>query len=248
MAERHYYEQKKHSEYYLLPYFRKHLVDFEQYEIFEVGCAEAGFIDVLYHLNMDVMGLELSPARVKIARDKNPNINIITGDITDPKITEKIAKRFDLIVLRDVIEHIKDRNAAFATFNKLLKENGYLYVTFPPKFSGFAGHQQNGRSILRYIPYLQVAPNWKIRWLGKLFNERPELIENIVLNYKTGLTIGSFKKFYLKFNFIPVVKEVFFIRPVYRTRYHLAPIKIPNIPLLREFMAFGCEYLLQKKI
>jgi len=241
-------EANEFFEVAVIPYFKKHLANFEQYKILEVGCAEAGFLDALCDLNIEAMGLELSPVRVKRALNINPQLKIITGDITDPIISEKITDRFNLIVLRDVLEHIPNRPATFANLNKLLHPDGYIYISFPPKFSGFAGHQQNGRSILRYIPYLQLAPNWKIRWLGRLFNERPELIENVILNYANGLTIRAFKKYYMEFHFVPVVKEVHLIRPIYKIRFHLNPIKIPNIPLIREFMAFGCEYLLQKKI
>lgn len=247
MAEKHYYEQKKHTESYLIPYFKRHLPNFEEYNILEVGCAEGGFLEVLTNMNIEKMGLELSAVRVKRARDKNPHLNIILGDITDQKISEKIAERFDLIVLRDVIEHIPDRNATFANLSKLLKDNGYLYITFPPRYSGFAGHQQNGRSFLRFIPYLQLAPNWKIRWLGRIFKERPELIENIILNSQIGLSIRAFTKYYDKYNFEPIVKELFLTRPIYKIKFKISATKIPNIPFLREFTAFGCEYLLRKK-
>ncbi|MFQ5584693.1 MAG: class I SAM-dependent methyltransferase, partial [Calditrichia bacterium] len=172
MAERHFYEQKKHTSSYLLPYFEKHLPDFQNFKILEIGCAEAGFLDVLYEMGIQASGLEIEPHRVELAKSKNPNLKIIPGDITSPEICDQINDTFDLIVMRDVIEHIRDRKAAFQNINKLLEKNGYLYITFPPKYSGFAGHQQNGKSILRYMPYVHLLPASVLRFIGKILNEK----------------------------------------------------------------------------
>jgi len=238
--------KKEFTTSYLLSYFQKHIPNFKDLKILEVGCAESGFLDVLYNANIEGIGLELDPGRVKISKDKNPHLKIFVGDITDNNIVNKIGDTFDLIVMRDVIEHIPDRIATFSNIKKLLKKNGYLYITFPPRFSGFAGHQQNGISILRFVPYLCLLPEWIIRLLGKIFKERSGLMEIVILNYKIGLTIQAFEKYYYKFNFQPIREEFFLFRPIYKLRYNITPRKIPNIPLIREFIAFGCECLLQK--
>jgi SAM-dependent methyltransferase len=245
MGEKHFYEQKEFTTSYLLSYFQKHLPKFKHLKILEVGCAEAGFLDVLYEMNIEAIGLEIEPERVKLSKEKNPHIKIFEGDITDDNIVNEIGDTFDLIVMRDVIEHIPDRLATFSNIKKLLKKNGYLYVTFPPKFSGFAGHQQNGISILRFVPYLHLLPEWIIKVLGKFFKERSRLVESVMLNYNVGLTIRDFEKYYSQFNFLPIRKELFLFRPIYKLRFNISPRKIPNVPFIREFIAFGCEYLLK---
>ena len=247
MSEKHYYKQKEFTTSYLIPYFQEHLPGFEDFKILEIGCAEAGSIAVFNELGIDTVGLELSASRVETAKEKSPELTIFVGDITDEKIVERIGDGFDLIVMRDAIEHIPDREATFSNIRKLLKKNGFLYITFPPRFSGFAGHQQNGRSVLRFIPYLHLLPEWLIRFSGKIFNERPNLIDVIVLNYKMGLSIRAFNKYCSRFKFEPVVKELYFLRPIYKIRFNVNPKKFPNIPFLREVFAFGCEYLLKKE-
>ena len=184
MSEIHFYEQKNHTISYLIPFFKKYLPNFEDLKILEVGCAEAGFLDSLYDLGVDAIGLELEDRRVRIAREKNPMLKIFVGDITDENIVGQIGSSFDLVVMRDVIEHIPDKIAAFSMLNKLLKKGGYLYTTFPPRFSAFAGHQQYGQSILRFVPYLHMFPKGMIKALGKIFREKPSLIEHVILNYK----------------------------------------------------------------
>jgi len=247
MGEKHYYEQKEHTISYLIPYFQKHIPSFKANNILEIGCAEAGFLSVLHQSGIKAKGVEIEAQRVETANNKNPNIKIYIGDITDEGIVDQIGDTFDLIVMRDTIEHIHDRMAAFSNISKLLKKNGYLYITFPPKYSGFSGHQQNGKSILRFVPYLHFLPDFIIRFLGKIFKEKNILIERVILNYKDGLSIRAFENYYSKFNLIPVVKELYIFRPIYKIRFKVSPIKVPNIPLVREFIAFGCEYLLQVK-
>jgi SAM-dependent methyltransferase len=247
MAEKHFIEQKEHTKSYLIPYFQKYIPNFNALKVLEIGCAEGGFLEILYELGIDAVGLELEPQRVKIAIEKNPNLKIIIGDITDDKIVEQIGKRFDLIVMRDVIEHIPRRSEMFSNIVKLLNTEGYLYITFPPKYSGFAGHQQNGKSLLRYIPYLHLFPRQMIRFLGRMVNERANLIEGVISNYEDGLSIKMFERYLTMYKFTSVVKDLFLFRPIYKIRFNVSPKKIPNIPILREFIAFGCECLITKK-
>jgi SAM-dependent methyltransferase len=245
MAEKHLYEQKEFTQSYLIPYFEKHIHEFKEFRILEIGCAEGGFLDILHHMGIQVVGLELQAERVKTARNSNPELEIYVGDITDKKISEKIKGKFDLIIMRDTIEHIPDRSATFDNINKLLRNEGYLYITFPPRFSGFAGHQQNGRTFLKRIPYLHLLPNAILRNLGKILNEKPGLVDAVISNYQHGLTIRQFEKYVQAYNFHPVVRELFLFRPVYKIRFKIKPRKFPNIYFLREFFAFGCEYLLK---
>ena len=202
MAEKHYYEQIRFTEEYLIPFFEKYIPDFFSKKILEVGCAEGGFVKVLHDKGIRIRGLELEQSRVDTANKKAPELDIIQADITSPTLLTKLGGKYDLIVMRDVIEHVPNRDAAFSNLNMLLNPNGYLFITFPPRFSGFAGHQQNGKSFLRYIPYIHFFPNIFIRFLGKLFNEREKLIEHVIENYKIGLSINKFEHFYKKYFFI----------------------------------------------
>jgi len=246
LAEKHFFEQQKHTENYLIPYFDRHISGWRNFRILEVGCAEAGFIHVLSRLGVTVTGIDLMSNRIELAKKMNPDLDVQTGDITDTGISERFVDGFDLIVMRDVIEHIADREAVFSNIQTLLNPYGYLYLTFPPRFSPFGGHHQNGKSFLRYLPYLQLLPAWKIRWLGRIFHEREIVVENTIENYQIGLSIHNFIKFLREFRFKPDLFECFIIRPVYRARFGWPLIRFPNLPWFREFLATGCECLLRK--
>lgn len=248
MAEKHFKEQIEFTNWYLLPYFKNHIPNLSSCSVLEVGCAEGGFVKVLHDLGIKIKGLELEQARVDTAKLKAPELDIIQADITDTNVSEKLGEKFDLIVMRDVIEHIPNRDAAFSNLYDLLNDNGYLFITFPPRFSGFAGHQQNGKSFFRYLPFLQLLPNFVIRLLGKVFNESEKLINHVIINYKIGLSIRKFNYFYKKYSFELIKSDLFLFRPIYKIRFGINPVKIPSLPIIKEFIAFGCESLLKKKV
>lgn len=209
MAEKHFIEQKKHAESYLIPYFERHLPDFRRFHVLEVGCAEAGFLDALYERGISSAGVELAPHRAALARTMNPNLEVHVGDIVNPGIVSQLGETFNLVVMRDVIEHIPDRKAVFNNLKKLIKPNGYLYMTFPPRFSPFGGHHQNGRSLLSKLPYLQLFPPALVRFLGRTFREHPQIVENTVTNFRIGLSIRRFESLCKTEGFRIRVKELF---------------------------------------
>jgi len=246
MAIKHFFEQEKHTRNYLLPYLQHHIPNLAGCRVLEIGCAEGGFLHTLTKIGLDVQGVELSADRVATALKHAPDVRIQVGDITDPEITNQIGSQFDLIVLRDVIEHIPQRESAFSNLNKLLKESGYLYVTFPPKLSAFGGHQQNMRSAIKFIPFFHLLPEALIRKIGSGLKENALSIGQILKIYESSLTISEFENLCEKYNFDFRVKELFCSRPVFKIRFGLPIIRFPDIPCIREFIATGCECLLQK--
>lgn len=246
MAEKHYLEQVRYTREYLLPYLKKHLPGLEHKRILEIGCAEAGFLAVLQEEGIQGTGVELEEHRVRLALKKNPGLDIIQGDAVSAEVLEKLNGRFDLVVLRDVIEHIPERKRLMASLGKLLRKDGIVYISFPPRFSPFAGHQQNGTSCLRFVPYLQMWPPFLVRAAGRICGESSGFVEYIIHNFRTGLSVRRFIRICRETGLKSLVWELFLIRPVYRLRFKLKPRRLPNIPFLREILATGCEVLLQR--
>ncbi len=216
-------------------------------DILEVGCAEGGTIKKLSDYGSRVRGLELEPARVKSALEINPELKIEVGDITDDSILKDIEETFDLIIVRDVIEHIPDKQLAFGNLVRLLRTNGFLYITFPPRYSPYAGHQQHAKSLMAKGPYIHLLPSAIFRWLCKSLGESDFFIEQVLYNYYNGLSISTFIKMYNNFYFKNVETKCFLVRPIFRTRFGLNSVEIPNIAGIREIFALGCESILVKE-
>ncbi|MFA3781859.1 class I SAM-dependent methyltransferase [Melioribacteraceae bacterium 4301-Me] len=247
MPEKHYYEQKEYTEKYIIPFFERYLPQYKSFRVLEIGCAEGGLVEVMSKHCAEVIGLELSQTRIDIAKEKNPNLEIIQGDITDVNLTKKLQLQFDLLIMREVIEHVPDKHAAFNNLRKLLKNEGYLFISFPPKYSPFAGHQQIAHSFLKIIPYLHLFPSSLLKKISNVLNEKKDFVDEIKYNYHTGLSINYFEHLYSLYGFVPIVSELYLFRPIYKLRFGLPVIKLIDIPLIREAITFGCENLLQKK-
>ncbi len=246
MAEKHFYEQKKFAEKYLIPHLEKYIPDFRERRVLEVGCAEAGLLDYLQELGMEGVGIELEAHRVEIARKMNPSLQVVVGDITDEQLLKTIPQRFGVVIMRDVIEHVPEREKALRIIREFLEPGGYLFITFPPRFSPFAGHQQHARSFLKNMPYVHLWPEFFWRWIGRRLGEEEEYLDSVMHNYRIGLSIRRFHRIYRQLGYEPVLKQVFLLRPIFNFRMGTPIVGFPNIPLLREFLTTGCEYLLRK--
>ncbi len=246
MAEKHFYEQIEFTKKYLLTYFQRYINDFHKLKVLEIGCAEGGLLEVLNEMGMDVTGIEINEERIKIAKLKNPNLKIYFGDITDQKITGLLNDKYDFIIMREVIEHIANKSAAFDNIDKLLKNYGYFFISFPPKYSPFAGHQQIAKSILKIFPYLHLLPYSILKSIAKNLGEKDDYVDEIKLHFSTGQTIKNLELHCALRNFLPIKKDHFLFRPIYSLRFGLPAVKVPPIPGLREIYSFGYETLLKK--
>jgi SAM-dependent methyltransferase len=244
MAERHYHEQMTFAESYMIPFFQETIPGFVSKSVLEIGCAEGGVLTALRRFGMNAIGVELSEHRVALARALDPGLDVRVGDLTDPALAEQWDAPFDLVVLRDVIEHVQAREIAFANLARLVRPGGFVYITFPPRFSPFAGHQQNARSAFRRIPWLQLWPAWLVRSLGGRLGESQVMIDHVIENGRIGLSLRAFHRHFRRAGFRSVREDLFLVRPIYRQRFGWKPRRFPRIPILGELLTTGCETLL----
>ncbi len=247
MAEKQYHEQIEYTNNYLYKYFEENIKKFENLRVLEVGCAEAGFLKVLKERGHFVTGIELDEGRASMAKEFNADIEVIVGDITDESLVKRFDDKFDLVVMREVIEHVLDKDKAFRNLFNLLKDDGCLFISFPPKYSGFAGHQQVGRTILKFTPYIHLVPDFIVSFLVKILGESPNFVNHINENYSTGISIKQFLGLCKKYKFVFRKRDFYLFRPIYKQRFGFPVVKFFNLPLLNEIFAFGCECLLKKK-
>ena len=214
----HQEEQRLYGEY-IYPHL--HWFIPEKADVLEVGCAEGGLLEVFQSHGHNVVGVEISRDRANKAR-----VDVIGIDICGYNTDE----RFDLIVMVDVIEHIILKIATLKKVFELLKPGGYLYITFPPKHSPFAGHQQHNKW-LKYILWISLLPESIIRLLGST--------DAIIENKRKAISVEAFEKMIKDFQVIE--KDLYFIRPQYKIRYGWKPRKA-----WFKYLTFGAEYLLTR--
>lgn len=97
--------------------------------ILDFGCGTGTFTGMLSHVG-DVVGVELSPAAMRLAKTRMPGIDFRVGDIFEVGLQRS---SFDVIVLQEVIEHVDDQAGLVSRCHDFLKDGGHLILTTPNK-------------------------------------------------------------------------------------------------------------------
>ena len=105
----------------------KKFISHKDIDILDIGCAKGGLLKRFkYYGYNNLYGLE--PAESCINSLKKNNINAKVGSIFD---IHKFNKKFDVITVSHVLEHIWDLKGAIKIIKTYLKEDGILYIEVP---------------------------------------------------------------------------------------------------------------------
>ena len=141
--------QKENAARWVLPFIEKFTPILPSWKILEIGCAEGGVLKAFLDKGCTGVGVELSASRVALALDflkdevASQRVKIIAKDIYDPSFTNEFRHLFDLIILKDVIEHIHDQE-------KLMEQLKLL------------GYEIARRTVVKYREELHL-PNARMR-------------------------------------------------------------------------------------
>ncbi len=98
-------------------------------KLLDVGCGLGYFVKKASSFSKwQVFGYEMSKPAVKFAKEKLNLKNIFYGRVEDSDFEEK---SFDIITLWDVIEHIPNPHGLLSYLNKILKDDGFLFIHTP---------------------------------------------------------------------------------------------------------------------
>ena len=99
--------------------------------LIDLGCGTGKLSIDLAKNGFKVSGLDISERLIKKARqngkDAKLDIDFHIGDIERLKIN----KRFDCVIISEVLEHIKDDVSVMKSVRKLLNEDGKLFISVP---------------------------------------------------------------------------------------------------------------------
>lgn len=102
--------------------------------VLDVGCGRGYFLDELLHAGWkNVVGIDFSSSVIKYARQKL-GLKVYKESI----YRFRSQKKFSLIILNQVIEHVHDINLLINISNTLLLPKGYLYIATPNMMSASA--------------------------------------------------------------------------------------------------------------
>lgn len=122
-------KNKQRSKMYRLEldFLIKNMINFKKTkDILDVGCGGGYFLDLLKKEGKKTHGIEVGTDSYLVAKRKH---KMYFGEFGHKL---KIKKKFDLIIFRGVIEHVKNPTGYVLKAQKLLKRGGYIFITATP--------------------------------------------------------------------------------------------------------------------
>lgn len=249
--KRYFTEQGITVEKYVIPLLSNYINIDKNTSVLEIGCGEGGNLSPFMNLGCNkIVGIDLSEGKIKNAKSffkdhpNAKNIEFIHNDIYNMEALGE----FDIILTRDVLEHIHGQERFMQFVKKFLKPGGLFFLGFPPWYNPFGGHQQICENkMLSKLPYFHILPSPLYRFILKSFGESKAKIENLMEVKETGITIERFEKIIRKTGYKKVKRIFYFINPNYEVKFGLKPRKqnilFSSIPYFRNFIITTNYYL-----
>jgi SAM-dependent methyltransferase len=255
----HYWQmQYRCAQEYVIPFLENECrLDLRGKKALEIGCGEGGVIAAFYDHGCAAVGMDISETRLQRARERanadghQRDIQFACVNILQPEHTAAWRQQFDLIVMKDVIEHLPGHRQALGHIAALLKPAGHLFFSFPPWYMPFGAHQQMFHSKLKFIPFTHLLPRAWFRALAQRLGEPQALIDELAGLYDSRLSLAALNKLLRVAPFNVVVKKLYLTNPMYKYKFGLRPIPHPafvaHLPVIRELITTAAYCALQLK-
>jgi 2-polyprenyl-3-methyl-5-hydroxy-6-metoxy-1,4-benzoquinol methylase len=107
--------------------------------VIDIGCATGALIAFLRNNGWRVTGVEISPCAGYAQKERGLDVrNISLEENNFPK------ESFDTVLASHLVEHLNDPRSFFLEANRILKKDGYMFIT-TPNISGFQARLFGGR-------------------------------------------------------------------------------------------------------
>lgn len=233
----------------LLPLLARLGVALDGKSVLDVGCGYGGVLAGLgerFRLR-EALGIDLDPEMIRVGREKcQPEVRLDNCDFFALE-----GGVYDLILMRDVLEHIVNVERALAKAAALLNPGGIIYATFAPFYGPFGGHQHNGAGLFSRLPWVQFLPEGVLRRLlrfpGNSYKSATELAADMDSVLRTRLTLARFRRGASKAGLGIRYHAQYLVRPDYRLKFGLPALRFPGIPAAEELLCTGAEAMLSRK-
>jgi SAM-dependent methyltransferase len=226
--------------------------------VLEIGCGEAGVLKAFTDLGFQCTGIELEESRLEFAREfmqaelAEGKVQFLNNDIYDVVPESDLGTRFDLIILKDVIEHIPDQARFMPQLHRFLKPGGRVFFAFPPWQMPYGGHQQVlPQKWASKMPYYHLLPGGLYPAALKALGVQSNGIKTMEEIRSTGISIERFLRICSKSDFNIAGKKFYLFNPIYEYKFGIKPRiqlgVVGAIPFLRNFVTMGVYYLTESR-
>lgn len=246
--------QLMNAEKYVIPFIEEKFAVAPGMRVLEIGCGEGGVLKAFINKGCEGVGVELDEPRIEDAKKFLPEdiaagrLKFVVKDIYKADPEKDLSGRFDIIVLKDVIEHIHDQARLIGWMKHFLKPGGIVFFGFPPWYMPFGGHQQMCHSRISKLPYLHLLPKGVYRWV---LRKKKEPVEDLMEIRETGISIERFEKIFKKEGYQLLDRRHYFLNPIYEWKFGWKPrrqsVIIKAIPFVRNFFTTCVYYIIKPK-
>lgn len=225
--------------------------------VLEIGCGEGGVLKAFTDKGCICVGVDLSAYRIENAKTlmpeevNNGKVAFLTQNVYEPEFLAAQAHQYDLIILKDAIEHIPEQEKFIPYLANFLRPRGKIFFGFPPWCMPFGGHQQIAKSkIASKLPYYHLLPYPIYKAVLKAFGESEQTLKELIEVKDTGISTYRFEKIVRQSGYQIAHKTFYLTNPIYqykfgiRTRKQIKPLYY--LPGIRDFVTMCVYYLIEK--
>ncbi|MEO0899361.1 MAG: class I SAM-dependent methyltransferase [Bacteroidota bacterium] len=250
-------QQVDNSEDYLLPFIQEVLPAREGLRVMEIGCGEGGVLKTFTARKCQCLGVDLNSRRIAKANEyfqeeiKAGLASFRTQNVYEDSFREEFQAAFDLIILKDTIEHIPEQEKFIPYIKQFLKDDGFIFFGFPPWRMPFGGHQQTCKSkVLGMMPYFHLLPMGAYKGFLKAFGETEANVEALVEIKETGISLARFERIIQESDLKIAKSKHFLFNPIYRFKFGLKPREqakwVMAIPYFKDFFTTAGWYMVHR--
>lgn len=250
--KRYFEIQVENAEKYVIPFIEEKMEIKPGIRVLEIGCGEGGVLKAFVNKGCIGVGVEMDAPRIANAKLFSPEdvaagrMYFVTKDIYKVDIEKDFNGLFDIIILKDVIEHIHDQAKLIGWMKKFLKPDGVIFFGFPPWYMPYGGHQQMCRSRISKLPYIHLLPAGVYR---RLLKRNHEAVNDLMEIKETGISIERFERICRQHGYEVVNERHYLINPIYQWKFGWKPRKqssiVKSIPFVRNFLTTCVYYLIK---
>lgn len=240
---------------YVIPFIEDYKPITETTRVLEIGCGEGGVMKAFIERGAHAVGVELDEIKyeraIRFLEDglNRGQVRIIKKNIYDADFQDDPSMRFDVIVLKDVIEHIYDQPKLMNLMHIYLKPGGVIFFGFPPWQMPFGGHQQVcQKKWLSRLPWFHLLPRSLYHAVLRGGGEMERTVHVLDEIRDTRITLEQFERYTRQTQYRIVRRTLYLINPIYRYKFGLRPRKqfalLGQLPYLRNYLTTCGYYLL----
>ncbi|MEM7660215.1 MAG: methyltransferase domain-containing protein [Bacteroidota bacterium] len=251
-------QQVDNAREYLIPFIEQGLPIEAGTRVMEIGCGEGGVLRPFVEKGAYCLGVDLSESRIETAKAlmaaevSAGKASFLAQNVYEESFRAAHQANYDLIMLKDTIEHIPEQEKFIPYLRQFLKPGGTIFFGFPPWRMPFGGHQQICRNKwASKLPWFHLLPRGMYASVLRAFGESTRIVEDLLEIKDTGISTARFERIIRKESFEIVARTHFLFNPIYRYKFGLKPRKqaalITAIPHFRDVVTTAGWYLVQPK-